>query len=296
MIAPASAFLWQHPWAGIALAAASFGALVAALKWYAFGATAHPETRRKLLHVGSGLLTLPFPFLFADVWPVLLLTGSTAVFLAAVKFLPPGRRRFGGILPGVGRTTFGELYFPTAVALIFWLSHGEHPIMFVVPVLVLSIADAGSAVIGMRYGTTPYGSAHKTIEGSLAFAVVAFVCIYLPLLVWGPSRGSGQGVGQIEAVLIALTLALAVTLIEGVARRGRDNLFIPVGTYFILGALLDLDIPGLQLWLVIVVALVGLIVMRVGSTQRNVHRYPVARIRVGWPAGRADVRRKRSCA
>ena len=126
MIAPASAFLWQHPWAGIALAAASFGALVAALKWYAFRrATAHPETRRKLLHVGSGLLTLPFPFLFADVWPVLLLTGSTAVFLAAVKFLPPGRRRFGGILPGVGRTTFGELCF-TAVAMVFWLSHGEH--------------------------------------------------------------------------------------------------------------------------------------------------------------------------
>ena len=295
MIAPASAFLWQHPWAGIALAAASFGALVAALKWYAFGATAHPETRRKLLHVGSGLLTLPFPFLFADVWPVLLLTGSTAVFLAAVKFLPPGRRRFGGILPGVGRTTFGELYFPTAVAMVFWLSHGEHPIMFVVPVLVLSIADAGSAVIGKRYGTILYGSANKTVEGSLAFAVVAFVCIYVPLIVWHPSTGSGQA-GRIEAVLIAATLALAVTLIEGVARRGRDNLFIPVGTYFILGALLDLDIPGLQLWLVLVVALVGLIVMRLGSTERNVHRHPAARICVGWPAGRADVRRKRSCA
>jgi phytol kinase len=129
------------------------------------------------------------------------------------------------------------------------------------------------------------------MEGSLAFAVVAFFCTYMPL-VWGPSTGSGQ----IESVLIALTLALAVTLIEGVARRGRDNLFIPVGTYFILGALLDLDIPGLQRWLVIVVALVGLIVMRVGSTQRNACHYPAARIGVGWPAGRTDVRRKSSCA
>jgi phytol kinase len=301
MIATASV-LWQHPWAGIALAATSFGALVAALTWYSVGASTPPETRRKLLHVGSGLLTLPFPFLFADLWPVLLLTGSTVLFLAGVKFLRPGRRRFGNILPAVGRTTFGELYFPAAVALVFWLSLGEHPIMFVVPVLVLSFADAGSAVIGKRYGTTRYGSANKTIEGSLAFAVVAFACIYVPLLVWHPSTSSGhpstssgQGAGQIEAVLIAVTLALAVTLIEGVARRGRDNLFIPIGTYFILAALLDLDTRGLQLWLVIALALVCFIVMRIGSTQPAVDRHPNARIRVDWPAGRS-VRRKRSWA
>jgi phytol kinase len=158
--------------------------------------------------------------------------------------------------------------------------------MFVIPVLVLTIADAGSAVIGKRYGATRYGSANKTLEGSLAFAIVALVCIYVPLAVSGV-------VGRIETALIASTLALAVTLIEGIARRGRDNLFIPVGTYFILGALLDLDIHGLQLWLVIAIAVAGLLVMRVGATNRPVQGHA---IRAGWPLGRADVRRKRSWA
>ena len=96
-------------------------------------------------------------------------------------------------------------------------------------------------------GTIRYGSANKTVEAPLLCGRGIRLHLRAPGCLApfdrrrAPFDGLREGADD-EAVLIAATLALAVTLIEGVARRGRDNLFIPIGTYFILAALLDLDI------------------------------------------------------
>ena len=76
--------LAAHPWLAIAVALAAFVALFGGLQIYARAADARPETTRKMFHAGSGALTLAFPFLFHDVWPVLLLTGASALLFAAV--------------------------------------------------------------------------------------------------------------------------------------------------------------------------------------------------------------------
>lgn len=232
---------------------AAFLLLFLALQLYARGGAA-PETTRKLLHTGSGLLTLSFPFLFTEVWPVLLLTGATALLVGAVKFTPPLRRILGRAVSGVDRTTLGEIYFPVAVALLFWLSLGEDPLLFVVPVLVLTLADATCAVIGLRYGMTRYSGASKSFEGSVAFAVVAFLCVHVPLLIWSE-------VGREESLLIAVTLALLVMLLEGSAWRGLDNLFIPIGGYFLLRAYLPMSVADLAARLAVATALVAFIVL-----------------------------------
>ena len=253
MIGGTLASLSQQPWLAVAAAMAAFLGLFAALKVYSSVASPHPETLRKLLHTGSGLLTLSFPFLFPDVWPVLLLTTATALLLAVVKFAPRWRRRLGDVVDGVGRTTFGELYFPVAVATVFWLAHGESPLLFVIPILVLTIADATCAIVGMRYGLNPYTGGSKSLEGSVAFVVVAFFCIHVPLLLW-------SSVGRAEALLISATLAFIVMLLEGSAWRGLDNLFIPIGGYFILRVFLTLDAGALRLRFLVTLALVALIV------------------------------------
>jgi phytol kinase len=260
----------QYTWLGISLSATAFAMLVAALKLYAAAATPHPETVRKLLHVGAGLLTLPFPFLFADVWPVLLLTGGTTIFLAAVRLAPRVRCRFRNVVEVSSRTTFGELYFPVSVAVVFWLSHGQSALLFVIPILVLSIADAACALIGIRFGTRTYGSSNKTLEGSGAFAVAAFCCIEIPLSVWGSRR-------PIETLLISSTLALLLTLLEGTAWRGLDNLFIAIGGFFALQGLLVLDVNMLQFWILMTLALAAVIVMGLGTGSRG-----------GSPTGRGD--------
>ena len=89
--------------------------LFGGLQVYARATAARPETTRKMFHAGSGVLTLAFPFLFHETWPVLLLTGASALLIAAVKFLPALRARYGSVANRVERTTLGELYFPVSV-------------------------------------------------------------------------------------------------------------------------------------------------------------------------------------
>ena len=228
--------------------------LFVALEVCARKAIMRGETTRKLLHTGSGLLTLTFPFVFGDVWPVLLLTASSASLLAVVRFVPAVRVRLSGVTTRVGRVSLGELYFPISVAVLFWLTLGSDPLLFVIPILVLTLADATGALVGARYGLTPYTGSSKSLEGSVAFAVVAFFCIHVPLVV-------SSDVGRVESLGIAATLSLLVMLLEGSAWRGLDNLFIPIGGYFLLRTFLGLDAPALAARLAVTVGLVTLVVL-----------------------------------
>ena len=114
-----------NTWAAMAIALGAFLLLFGGLHVYARATGARPETTRKMLHAGSGVLTLAFPFCFARRWPVLVLTGASALLVAGVKFLPPLRDRFGQVANRVDRTTLGEIYFPLAVGLLFWLTRGS---------------------------------------------------------------------------------------------------------------------------------------------------------------------------
>ena len=212
---------------------AAFLTLLGLLRWFQRRYSPHPELPRKLLHAGSGLLTLSFPFLFDRLWPVLLLTAGSATLIAAVKFIKPLRRPLGNVVDGVSRTTLGEIYFPISVAIVFALSLGRSALLFCIPILVLTLADATGALVGLRYGHTRFEGASKSVEGSVAFLVVAFFCIHIPLLLWST-------IGRSETLLISLTMALLVMLLEGSAWRGLDNLFIPIGGFFLLQAYLPL--------------------------------------------------------
>ena len=246
--------LAQNPWLGIAVALAGFVLLFTTLQFVAKTGAVQPETTRKMFHAGSGVMTLAFPFIFRESWPVLLLTGASASLIAAVKFVPALRARFGGVANRVDRTTLGELYFPISVALLFWLSRGEHPLLFVIPILMLTFADATCALVGKRYGLVKYHGASKSLEGSIAFVVVAFFCVHVPLLLW-------SDVGRVESLLTAATLALLVMVLEGSAWRGLDNLFIPIGGYFLLRAYLVMDGGDLLTRLLITLGLVLLVVI-----------------------------------
>ncbi len=250
----AIATLASNPWLAIAAFLAGFLVLFGGLHLYARVTTARPESTRKAFHTGSGALTLAFPFVFRETWPVLLLTGASALLIAGVKFLPALRARLGHVTNRVERPTLGELYFPLSVALLFWLTLGQDPFLYVIPILLLTFADATCALVGGRYGMTRYLGASKSLEGSIAFAVVAFFCVHVPLLLW-------SGVGRAESLLIAATLALLVMLLEGSAWHGLDNLFIPIGGYFLLRAYLSMDVAALASRLIVTIALVVLIVL-----------------------------------
>ena len=219
--------------------------LKAAEKWGRF----HPEILRKGIHVGMGLVVLPLPWVFDQAWPMIILAVIACGVMVSMRSIRWLRRGVGTVMDGVGRESLGEIYFPVAVTLLFILSKGNW-LLYVVPILMLTLADAVAALVGLRYGQLRYQTSDgiKSLEGSLAFFLVAFFSAHLPLLLLTDT-------GRAEALLIAAILAFLVMMLECVAWRGLDNLFIPLGAYAFLRLYLEEDAGSLLVLLGIAVAL-----------------------------------------
>ena len=213
----------------------------------------HPELPRKLIHIGTGLVCLAFPWLFQNPLPVQVLCGLTIAALIAVRTVPRLRDSVGTTLHDVPRRSVGDLAFPAAVGTVFTLAH-DQPVHYVIPVLLLTIADAAGALAGLHYGKTRYSTTEgfKSVEGSLSFVFLAFLCVHLPLLL-------GTGTGRLECVLIALILALLTMMAEAISTHGNDNFTIPVGGFFLLEIFLDLPTEFLAWRLVVLVLLLSLV-------------------------------------
>ncbi|TVR45183.1 MAG: hypothetical protein EA402_04855 [Planctomycetota bacterium] len=186
------------------------------------------EGARKLVHILLGLVVAAFPWIFHDIWPVLLLAGLALIALLGLRLQPALRSGLGAALHDVDRESWGEICFPLAAALLWCLATAD-PLLFSVPILVLASADAAAALVGVRYGRTELssGTGRKSWEGAVAFAITAYMAVHIPLLLW-------SDLGRVECLLIAATFAVLMTAVEAVSWRGLDNLFIPlVGWLFL---------------------------------------------------------------
>src|SRR4051794_39462541 len=204
-----------------------------------FEACAAPELSRKLLHVAMGVILCPLPWVFSSTWPVVALCAIYIGLLAARRYLVALDNHVSGILDGVGRKSLGEFLFPVSVGVLFVLARGDR-VAYLAPLLTLTFADAAAAVVGRRYGTlrypTPGGC--KSLEGSLAFAVVTFAATHLCLLLMSDAA-------RWESVLVAVVIALALTLIEAFATGGWDNFLVPVGGLLMIKSLAGAGVPPL---------------------------------------------------
>jgi phytol kinase len=245
-----------NPWFGISFVLIVLISLMAGLRWYKRRYSPHPELLRKLLHISMGLVALTFPWLFHERWPVLLLAAVTIPLMVALRRSARLKAQLGGVIDGVKREeSLGEIYFPVGIAGLFILSGGE-PLRYTIPILLLTLADAVAALIGVYYGRTHYTTAegYKSAEGSLAFFIVAFFSAHVPLLLFSQ-------VGRTETLLIALILGLLLMIIEAVAWLGLDNLFIPIGGFLLLNTFLEMSAGVLLGRLLLTLALVGFVLL-----------------------------------
>jgi phytol kinase len=263
-----STLLAANPWLGMLAEALALAALMVGLRALQRRVALSAEATRKLFHVGGGLTTLAFPWLFHSAWPVLALMPVTIGAFLALKYLRWLRRGLGNVLYGIERRSLGEVYMPLSLTLV-WVVSGGDALLYCVPVLVLTLADPAAALIGARYGRRRYASVagEKSLEGSLAFGVVALCSVLVPLLAFAHSAAP-------HLVLVALDLSLLVMLVEAVAWRGLDNLFIPVVTFALMRVLLPLPTVGLlfQLALTVTLAVVAFgwrhrVTRRAGATR-----------------------------
>src|SRR5262249_35079243 len=123
-------------------------------------------------------------------------------------------------------------------------------------ILLLTLADAVAALIGISYGRLRYATTDgtKSTEGSLAFFLCAFLCVHIPLLLF-------TGTGRAESLLIALLLAWLATMFEAVAWGGLDNLALPLISYLLLEIYLDMPAHELERRLAITAGLMVFVLL-----------------------------------
>lgn len=186
------------------------------------------EIRRKAFHVSIGLASLAFPLFLTEPWMVMVALSLAAGWMAVVRQVPAVRRRFGAVLHGTDRVSHGELYFAASIAALLLASHGQS-VLYVVPILILTVADAVAAVVGRAYPKLPLSglATGKTTSGSAAFFVSA-------LLVTWPTLMGLTDLSLLASFAVAISVASATCVAEAISSRGFDNLAVPTVALFIL--------------------------------------------------------------
>ena len=188
------------------------------------------ELRRKALHIGIGLAALGFPLYLHTPARVVIALGLVLAWMAAVRVIPGLRRRFGRCLFDAARRSHGEVYFALATGLLLLVA--GNALLYAVPMLILTLADAAAAIAG-RVAASRGGTLGRpiingtTVGGSATFLVLAF-SITAPSLMLSPD------VQPTAAVLLAILIAAVTTIVELLSRGGADNLLIPGSAFLLL--------------------------------------------------------------
>lgn len=191
------------------------------------------EVTRKIVHIGTGLLTMLFPVMLRNHWFVLLLCASFAIILLlSLQF---------NLLPSINainRISYGSLLYPVAVYGCYRAYNYFHNnlIFFYLPVLTMAICDPAAAFFGKRwpFGTFRVNHDTKTIMGSSAFFLSSVGLTLILFYFFSP------GNFVIRSTLpIALLVAAATTAAEALSTKGWDNVTIPVSAVLILTLIHD---------------------------------------------------------
>jgi phytol kinase len=186
----------------------------------------NPEGKRKLIHVATGLASLSFPFLFDNPLPVLVLM-SLAIALMLLLRLPQAAG-LGAVLHDVKRPSWGEIYLALAIIIVFFHARGD-AVSYVLPMLVITLSDTASALIGTSYGRRRFAveDGTKSWEGVIAFFVVTVVVAMVTLLLLSDAP-------RPNVIILSLLIAAFCALVEADSWQGLDNLFVPVGAHLLL--------------------------------------------------------------
>ncbi len=213
------------------------------------------ELVRKSAHIATGVIASSFPLIFRSAWPGIALCSLALLGMIGMRAVPDLRRTFGRVTGSVDRQSWGEFYFPVAVGCV-WVLSERNPVLFVIPVLLLTFGDAAAALVGAAMGRHKYRTTegHKSVEGSMAFVGVSTAATLMALLVLAP------GLDVRKAALVAALLACLLTIFEAIAWRGMDNLLLPIMAFVLLRQYLGLEVPQLGVRLVVLLLIVVLLI------------------------------------
>lgn len=197
----------------LSLAALSVATLASEFLWKAKKISS--ETSRKFMHIFGGVM--------AAFWPLYLSWREVQV-MVIISVLAIVIMRWGGMAKSffdVKRKTFGDILGPLTIGLLAFFS--PPPVLFVLVVLHIALADSMAAIIGVRFGKpnsyTVFGY-KKSLAGTTACLVVSFVIML-----------GVYYIGQFDATVSMLSLAVipvSVAIVENIGVLGIDNSLIAV--------------------------------------------------------------------
>lgn len=187
------------------------------------------ERARKFIHILAGVWMAFWPF-YIPFDAIFMLGCFSFVLLLYSRFT----NLFHAIY-AVKRTTYGELFFAFAIIICAYI--GKEPWIFASSILLLALADGGAAVVGRFWGANNqykvFGSGNliKSVSGTTAFAVLAYVSVAIGVVV------GGQDVLAANK-LVFLILPIVLTIVENVSPYGLDNLATPLVATILFNSLL----------------------------------------------------------
>ncbi len=223
-------------------------AFMGGLAWLRKRFSIEGEISRKGVHLGMGCVALAFPWIFERSWPVGLLAVLSCLTILGLVCIPA----FKAVLKSVDRESYGEMYFPLAVAFVFHFSKGD-PVLYCPPMLMLTFGDTMAAVVGKRFARFRYATheGSKSWIGSMAFLVSTFVCVSLCLFVLSEFSA-------LKILLLAFLFGLIGLMTEGLAWKGLDNLLLPIFGLVAIEAFRGLTVSELSLRILVLIG-IGLI-------------------------------------
>lgn len=209
-----------------------FSISVAMVQWVSRFAQLTPEIERKLMHVLLGLIMVRLPWLFSGFWAVVIVVGVIVSCGSLVRFVPVLKQWFGKAM-AVKRKSIGDISFAAGIIVLFWLADGNR-LLYSLPMLILALADAGAAVVGMRFPWCRFRIIHemKTLSGVLTFFMIALLCSVM-VLIWMTS------LPWWTVLDYSLFIASATAIVEAISPYGLDNFTVLLVGYFVIKLMLQ---------------------------------------------------------
>ncbi len=204
------------------------------------------EIQRKAVHVATGLFAMSLPWLLPEAWLVYGLLLLAVIVMGVLRIPAVARGGAGAALHGIERRSWGDFMLVAAVGTLYFFSgQGAVPVLYILPLAVLTLSDAAAALAGTSYGRLRYTieDGQKSLEGSAIFFLVTWILAMALLLLL-------SDVPRANVVLLSLITAAFATVIEADSWRGFDNYFVPVGVLF----LVDVHMYS-QPWVLLLLAL-----------------------------------------
>ncbi len=185
------------------------------------------EFKRKSLH----FLTILYPILYNIIPYRVALTVSASLLIIdliaeTIRLLYPSINNvilkiFSGTYREKEKENVSTLIWTLSGAFITILFFSDNKQIVTLSLLYLALGDSIAALVGVKYGKIRLGSRGKSLEGSLAFFVVAFICGVIFFNWW-----------------VAFIVSFVATAIEFLPLPIDDNFILPIFSAGILTALI----------------------------------------------------------